>query len=301
MTNNDPPTSTPPPTTATDGREIKYMDTIDAYDQWAEVYDTDGNFLQALDTLEMQSLLPKFFSLLNINIICTTTGNNVGPKLIDLGCGTSRNTIPLIRASTPTATIVGLEPSRRMLQIAREKVSRYLTSAATTTETADPSTATVAIKQQHAPSADEERVSFHLYNLLGYGSASEAGVSSAIENADGVMSTLVMEHVPLDKFFGAVAGMLKKSGVLLVTNMHSEMGSISQAGFVDPKTGLKIRPTSYAHTVAGVVGAAERAGFEVVGDIKEVRVDEELAGKLGRRASKWIGVRVWFGGCFKKK
>ncbi|OJD16430.1 hypothetical protein AJ78_03417 [Emergomyces pasteurianus Ep9510] len=296
------PTATSPPA---DGREVKYVDTIDAYDQWAEVYDTDGNFLQALDTLEMQSLLPKFLSLLDIS------NNTAGLKIIDLGCGTGRNTIPLIRAATCTATIVGLEPSRKMLQIARERVARYLASvaAAPAPATKEGENLTAGIvaaieqqQQQQQVQLHDSRVSLHLYNLLDYGSAEGEGTpGSVIENADGVISTLVMEHVPLDKFFGAVGGMLKKSGVLLVTNMHSEMGSISQAGFVDPKTGVKIRPTSYAHTVAEMVEAAEDAGFEVVGHIKEVKVDEDLAAKLGRRAEKWIGVQAWYGGCFRKK
>ncbi|OAT07728.1 methyltransferase small domain-containing protein [Blastomyces gilchristii SLH14081] len=256
------------------GKQIQYMDTIDAYDRWAEVYDTDGNFLQALDTLEMQSLLPRFHSLLETN----KNGNNddVGPKLIDLGCGTGRNTVPLTRTARATAMIVGLEPSSKMLQTARDRVSKFLGTKSTESFA---STAVEATEEQGAGGV----------------------LSAAIGNADGVISTLVMEHVPLDQFFGAAAGMLKRGGVLLVTNMHSEMGSISQAGFVDPNTGVKIRPTSYTHTVEEMVEAAEKVGFEVLGDIKEVRIDEDLAGKLGKRARKWYGVLVWYGGNFRKK
>ncbi|EEQ87011.2 methyltransferase small domain-containing protein [Blastomyces dermatitidis ER-3] len=268
--------SIPPIATAAKGKQIQYMDTIDAYDRWAEVYDTDGNFLQALDTLEMQSLLPRFHSLLETN----KNGNNddVGPKLIDLGCGTGRNTVPLTRTARATAMIVGLEPSSKMLQTARDRVSKFLGTKST------ESFASTAVE------ATEEQ-----------GAGGGGVLSAAIGNAGGVISTLVMEHVPLDQFFGAAAGMLKRGGVLLVTNMHSEMGSISQAGFVDPNTGVKIRPTSYTHTVEEMVEAAEKVGFEVLGDIKEVRIDEDLAGKLGKRARKWIGVLVWYGGNFRKK
>ncbi|EEH36191.2 methyltransferase small domain-containing protein [Paracoccidioides lutzii Pb01] len=298
MAGNPTPYASPPTSTA-DVRKIKYMNTIDAYDQWAKasafylVYDTDGNFLQALDTLQMQSLLPKFISLLpKINSNTTTSA----PKLIDLGCGTGRNTIPLLRAAPTDATIIGLDPSSKMLQIAQDKVSAYLARVA------DIPPAGVVDKQRDAGPEDEGRVSFQIFNLLDFNCAAEgAGGVTGPADSDGVISTLVVEHVPVDKFFRAAAGMLKRGGVLLVTNMHSEMGRISQAGFVDPVTGVKIRPTSFAHTVAEIVEAAERVGFEVEGDIKEVRVNEELAGRLGPRAQKWIDVQVWYGGCFRKR
>ncbi|EEH16688.1 hypothetical protein PABG_06775 [Paracoccidioides brasiliensis Pb03] len=298
MAGNPTPYASSPTSTA-GVREIKYMDTIDAYDQWAQasvfylVYDTDGNFLQALDTLQMQSLLPKFISLLpKINPNTTTSA----PKLIDLGCGTGRNTIPLLRAAPTDATIIGLEPSSKMLQIAQDKVSAYIARAA------EIPPAGVVDKQRDTGPEDEGRVSFQIFNLLDFNCAAEgAGGVTGLADSDGVISTLVIEHVPVDKFFRAAAGMLKRGGVLLVTNMHSEMGRISQAGFVDPVTGVKIRPTSFAHTVAEIVEAAEKVGFEVLGDIKEVRVNEELAGRLGPRAQKWIDVQVWCGGCFRKR
>ncbi|PGH13906.1 hypothetical protein AJ79_03321 [Helicocarpus griseus UAMH5409] len=279
----DPTASTPSPATiaATAGREIKYLDTIDAYDQWAEVYDTDGNFLQALDTLEMRSLLPTFVSLLPTNANTNTnTNNTTGPTLIDLGCGTGRNTIPLLQSAPTNATIIGLDPSTKMLELARQRVSVYFDE--------NPHV-------NRKLGSGEDRVSFQVYNML------DTSVSNAAAgNVDGIISTLVMEHVPMDTFFGAAAGLLKKGGVLLVTNMHEEMGKQGQAGFVDPKTGVKIRATSYAHTVKEMVGVAERAGFEVIGEVKEVMVDDELAGRLGPRARKWVRVKVWFGGCFRK-
>ena len=120
-------------------------------------------------------------------------------------------------------------------------------------------------------------------------------------NADAVISTLVLEHVPIDVFFETAGRLLKPGGVFLVTNMHSEMGGISQAGFVDPKTGAKIRPRSYAHRVSDVVAEAEKQGFELVGKILERRVDEGMVQVLGNRAKKWVGVMAWFGVLFRKK
>ena len=95
--------------------------------------------------------------------------------------------------------------------------------------------------------------------------------------------------------------MLKPGGLALVTNMHSDMGRMSQAGFVDPKTGEKVRPQSYAHTFGDVVEEARKQGFEVVGEVLERTVDEETSEILGVRAKKWVGVKVWFGACFRKR
>ncbi|KAL1953439.1 hypothetical protein VTO42DRAFT_2817 [Malbranchea cinnamomea] len=252
------------------GTNTIYLDTIEAYDQWAEVYDTDGNFLQALDTLEMQSLLPIFLSLATNDGIRSLDAC----KFIDLGCGTGRNTLALQRAA-PQATIIGLEPSSKMLDKAKKRLE-----------------AQIAEQGQQ-----EGKVSIQSYNLLDDSSAS----TGSLEYADGIISTLVLEHVPAPRFFSAVANMLRPGGILLVTNMHPDMGAISQAGFVHPVTKDKIRPTSYAHTVEETIEAAAAAGLELVGEIKEQGVDEKLAGMLGRRAKKWIGVKVWYGGCFRKK
>ncbi|KAK2823857.1 hypothetical protein FQN49_007547, partial [Arthroderma sp. PD_2] len=214
-------------------REVKYINTVDAYNQWAEIYDTDGNFLQALDTLEMKTLLPTFLSLSK-----TQPGS---AKYIDLGCGTGRNTLPLAQHAAEAA-IVGLDPSSGMLELARKRT------------------------------AGIDRVKLELYDML----ASTGPPACALE-ADGIISTLVLEHVPMKDFFSAVTSILKPGGVLLVTNMHSEMGGISQAGFTDPETGMKISGTSYAHSAEEVVAEAAQFGLELVGEMKEVTVDEKLA------------------------
>ena len=83
--------------------------------------------------------------------------------------------------------------------------------------------------------------------------------------------------------------------------MHAEMGSMSQAGFVDPESGEKVRPVSYAHKIEDVVAEARKFGIKVVGDVKEVAVAAEMVEKLGRRAKKWVGIRCWFGVIFRKE
>jgi 2-polyprenyl-3-methyl-5-hydroxy-6-metoxy-1,4-benzoquinol methylase len=244
---------------------IRYLDTTAAYDLWSEVYDTDGNFLQALDDLEMQTLLPTFLSQI------------VTPqpwKLVDMGCGTGRNTLKLL--DLPGSTVIGLDASPKMLDVAKSRVD-------------------AEIKVQK-PDQRVRQVEFGIYDLL-----QDNEVPPSATNADAMISTLVIEHVPVEVFFAAASSMIKPGGAFLVTNMHSEMGGISQAGFVNPKTGEKIRPKSYAHRLEDVVRVAEEHKFEVMGEPLERAVDERTSELLGARAKKWIGVTVWFGVCFRKR
>ncbi|KAK3373222.1 cyclopropane-fatty-acyl-phospholipid synthase [Lasiosphaeria ovina] len=242
--------------------QVRYLDTTTAYDLWSEVYDTDGNFLQALDSAEVEILLPKLVAAVD------------SPKpwtLVDLGCGTGRNTARLVQI--PDSHIIALDLSPKMLDVARKR----LDGADTTTH-------------------ETSRVTLQVFDVLD----AAAGASSPARSADAVVSTLVVEHVPLAAYFAAAAGMLKPGGLLLLTNMHSDMGRISQAGFVDPATGDKIRPQSYAHSVADVVAEAARHGLAVASAFEERCVTEDNYRLFGLRAKKWVGVRVWYGGILRK-
>ena len=243
---------------------IQYLETTAAYDLWSEVYDTDGNFLQALDNLEMHTLLPRFLSKI---------ATPQPWKLVDMGCGTGRTTLKLLHL--PGSTIVGLDASPKMLDIAKGRVEEEM--------------------KTQTPNQKAALVEFGVHDLL-----RDTEMPTSAMNADAMIATLVLEHVPIETFFAAASRILKPGGTFLVTNMHSEMGGISQAGFVDPKTGVKIRPQSYAHPVEDVVKGAEKHGFELVGEPLERAVDERTSEALGPRAKKWIGVTVWFGMCFCK-
>ncbi|KAL5339917.1 S-adenosyl-L-methionine-dependent methyltransferase [Aspergillus crustosus] len=265
-----------------DGHSVEYIGTVEAYNKWAEVYDTDGNFLQALDTIEMRNLLPRFLSLVQEAYQETVAEPASALKLVDLGCGTGRNTLQLGKAAPRDAEIIGVDASPGMLDLAREALS-----------------------------ANEvgERINLSVYDLLAPAPSSlPDSLDGEEEGASGIISTLVLEHIPVYKFFEGAARLIRPGGYFLVTNMHAEMGGISQAGFVDVKSGKKIRPTSYAHEVGDVVAAARRAGFEVVAldelgeeRVRERRVDEAMVKELGERAKKWVGVMVWFGVCFRMR
>ena len=118
---------------------------------------------------------------------------------------------------------------------------------------------------------------------------------------DGVISTLLLEHVELERFFYVAQKLLQPEGVLLVTNMHEDMGRTTQAGFKDRETGMKVQTVSYIHTVEQVMKKAEGWGFEVVREPVERALRKEDLEVVGERGGKWVGVNVWFGVVFRKR
>ncbi|KAJ5676963.1 uncharacterized protein N7477_002596 [Penicillium maclennaniae] len=135
-----------------------------------------------------------------------------------------------------------------------------------------------------------------------------SAIQTATLGAVGVISTLVLEYIPAKEFFEAAAARMLPGAYLMVTNMHADMGAIRQARFTDPQIGIKIRPTSYCHSVPEVLAAAEKAGFKAENLLSEEgeysvlqrAVDQQLGKALGAQAKKWVGIKVWFGVCFSK-
>ena len=255
----------PPEAATRTGKPTRYLDSTAAYDLWSAVYDTDGNILQALDTLEMRSLLPDLLAQLP---------RNQAWQIVDLGCGTGRNSMQLL--DIPEATIICLDASPKMLDIA---IKRF---------------------EDRMDALDDASTKAKAFQAIVYNILSNDPLPQSALNADAVISTLVLEHIPLFEFFRTLSQLLVPGGFALVTNMHSEMGAISQAGFVDPATGEKVRPKSYNHRLEEVIAEARRQGFQVVGNVEERVMEEKMAEMLGDRAKKWIGVKVWFGVCFRK-
>lgn len=271
------PTSTPKFAEAATTRgkmPTRYMPTVEAYDAWAEVYDTDGNILQAVDDYALSNgMLDRF-----ITQVLETTADGRSIEIADLGCGTGRNTAALLLHpllnKNKGVKITGMDASAGMLRKAAERLS-----ATTKTSFAllqhdflNPIDATLP------PSLLPSKVAF-----------------------DAVISTLVLEHFPLGTFFSVLQSLLRPNGIALVTNMHAAMGSSSQAGFVsvDGRSGeaIKVRGMSWVHGVAETVEAARRAGFVVVGEVEERGVSKGMMrdGVVGERGRKWVGVDVWYG------
>jgi SAM-dependent methyltransferase len=271
-------------------RPIKSVTNAELYNRWAkvcaytihfyvmrvlgltsqQVYDTDGNILQSIDDLMLPALLDQVFALLPPDLPITIT---------ELGCGTGRNTVKLISPSLPSpqiTSIAALDLSPGMLAVAKERCQNYISTKAANKISAPPV------------------VDFHDFDALNPESSLE--IEALQGKADIVLSTLVLEHLPLDVFFRTVQSFLKAGGYFLLTNMHADMGNISQAGFVDEVTGEKIRGHSFAHEISEVIDEGSKWGFEVVGEVGERAIEaDDLGVVVGERGKKWVGIKVWFG------
>jgi SAM-dependent methyltransferase len=223
--------------------------------------------LQAVDDIEMAQLLKQFFDHMP---------RNIKAKITELGCGTGRNTTKLLQP--PFVDLLqevhGLDLSDEMLQIARRRCNDVVGA------------------NQHGSGSTEPV--FKVFDAL-----TDQSPPVETKDVDGVISTLVLEHLPIGIFFETVRKLLKKGGYLLLTNMHEEMGKRSQAGFLDIEVGKKLQGKSFVYSIEEVVQEAERQGFQLDGHVKERGIDEADIELVGERGHKWLGCKVWFGCVFR--
>ena len=142
---------------------VMHMSTEEAYDAWASTYDTDSNFLQAIDDAELQNLLPSFLArtlaCYESSSCSSSTTNDSKDKtrhmndplmksmkrkrdhheqperstlrIVDLGCGTGRNLVKMLMHPWPPSLrvrVVGLDFSSEMLKMARKKCEELKTA-----------------------------------------------------------------------------------------------------------------------------------------------------------------------------
>ncbi|PWW78278.1 S-adenosyl-L-methionine-dependent methyltransferase [Tuber magnatum] len=233
-------------------RPIKRIPTVDAYNQWADVYDRDGNILQLQDDEAFNATVPGLLR------------THPPIRILDLGCGTGRNTAKLYRSLPEATEIVAMDVSEGMMSKAKSRIA---------TE----------------PQRDV-KITWVLHNI-------DAGsqIPQEARGVDAVVCTLVMEHLRLDVFFGAAKEALKKGGWMYLTNMHPEQGLSSRAGFVanEGDQEIKIQGVSFNHSIESVLKAAGGVGLRLLGEVEERGVDNaEHAQQLGKRAEKWIGIKM---------
>ncbi|KAF2190206.1 S-adenosyl-L-methionine-dependent methyltransferase [Zopfia rhizophila CBS 207.26] len=262
---------------------VQHLPTQDTYDAWASVYDTDGNILQAIDDLELSTLLPEFLTL----VLQSATSNPVQDlRIIDLGCGTGRNTAKVLSyeypKKGPKVQVTALDFSQGMLDVAGKKLGE------------------MSWVRQVEPRISLELQRTDCFPTVSNPSASPIPDVKDPSKVNGVLSTLVLEHIPLKDYFATLASLVERNGYALVTNMHSEMGNISQAGFVNER-GVKVRGKSFAHTPMETAEEARGAGFEVL-SVKERRMGKSdiETGIVSQRGMKWVGIYVWYGLLLRK-
>jgi SAM-dependent methyltransferase len=249
---------------------IKSVSTVEIYDRWAESYDAlaspKGVTIQTLDNDELVTLLPEFLSLLGVQQTSVSTLDHQ-LRIVDFGCGTGRNTFKLLRV--PHATIVGLDASPGMLDIARARYAQI----------------------------PDEQKNVHVV-LEVYDALATAEAPACARKANGVISTCVMQHLPLQAFFDSIKAMVLPGGYVLITDSHPELNNAVQIKYTDPQTGEKLWGTSYIHEIATTIESAARWGFDLVGKVKERNGLENMVGAL---AGNWTAVKCWYGMVLRRR
>ncbi|EWC46613.1 hypothetical protein DRE_04100 [Drechslerella stenobrocha 248] len=218
--------SSSPPTT-------QHMPTTSAYDLWSAVYDTDGNVLQQLDDGFVDAHLPA--------LVAALPTSTPPPTIIDLGCGTGRNTLKLAKLSGGIH-VVALDNSQGMLAQLHHKLQ-------------DANVTNVRVCVQDLSSITFPDAA--LRSAMRQGSTATNNDEAA--KAAGIISTLVLEHLPLHTFFAAI-----------------------------PKPAIRSREE--------ILQVASDYGFTLDGAVGEEGVrDAAHAKELGVRAEKWIGVKMHLG------
>jgi ubiquinone/menaquinone biosynthesis C-methylase UbiE len=175
-------------------------------------------------------------------------GDVCGLRVAEIACGTGRHSVRLANAG---AKVTALDFSEGMLARARTK-------------------------------AGAERVSFVM-----------ADCAARLPLRDGtferVVCALLADHVPyLDSLVSELARICCHDGFIVLTTVHPTMHLLGvRARFNDPKSGGKVYPKSYDHTIAEFVMAAERAGLRFH-EMSEHLITDELA-RTNPRAAAAVG------------
>jgi tRNA (cmo5U34)-methyltransferase len=188
---------------------MKEDSTVSCYDRHAKAYD-----------LYQSAVVPGYQEMLDLVAEACRRYLPEEGKLIDLGCGTGNASLAILR-KIPSARIYLLDGSGRMVKVAEEKISRAHPGAVLGCKVADL-----------ARSDWDDGIK-----------GKDGG-----EVYDAIVSTLVLEHLPFDRYQAAIAkcrNLLRPGGWLLAAEGYAEEGSDMQEWFfqemeqrrraVDPK------------------------------------------------------------------
>ncbi|KAJ2932133.1 hypothetical protein H1R20_g4956, partial [Candolleomyces eurysporus] len=267
----------PPP-----GETKHYTTNVDLYDGWASTYDTDGNILPMVDDLVFNERI--------VPLLLSSSAS--GPKrVLEIGCGTGRNTVKIKQNLPLGSTIYAIDVSEGMMAEAQKKIHEMGYGASSSSTPSSGFTICVITDVQWAL-IDVQTQRLELTALIGEN-----------DPVDIVISTLVLEHVGLDTFFSAVTAHLKVGGWAWISTMHPFIGANTGAGYRRSEDGVKVHGVSYNYEIQEVVDAAKVHGLEVDGEIVEAGVgddEQEAVAKFGQRAKKAVGWKIFAGFLFRK-
>ncbi|KAG2021031.1 hypothetical protein CC2G_006300 [Coprinopsis cinerea AmutBmut pab1-1] len=285
-----------PATPGSTGPTITLEDNAQLYNSWAKTYDTDGNVLQQLDALAFEdTVIP----------LLTSSLSNPPLKILELGCGTGRNTVLLKKYAPRGSVIYATDISEGMMEEARKKLGELVfngrgSSVGRTSEGEGGEEETRA-KWALIDLTTQQKELVEFLRDANACTTSNTDDTEETYKVDALISTLVLEHVPLNSFFPVLSAVLKPGAWAWVTDMHPEMGA-SRAAFRNAE-GVKVTGVSYMHGIEEKLKAAKACGLEIVGQVDERGVGDEegeVVRRFGERARKWVGRRMFCGMLFRK-
>ena len=185
-----------------------------AYNEWAETYDTNQN--------RTRDLAGEVLRQVDLDL--------AGRNVIEVGCGTGRNTEWLARSEAGCSNIVALDFSEAMLARARARV-------------------------------DDPRVRFIQHDVRARWPLADA-------SADVVIAMLILEHIEhLGPFFAEATRTLSRDGKLFICELHP-MRQLAggQAQFTSAKTGQHNLVTAFLHQTDAYLSAATKVELIRQGD-----------------------------------
>jgi malonyl-CoA O-methyltransferase len=197
----------------------KTVGIVEGYDIWAPTYDAEHNPLIAVE------------ERITVDLI----GDVEGLRVLDVGCGTGRYCELLAKRE---ARVVGIDPSKKMLERAKAKITRDCK-----------------------------------FDLL-LGKIEDAEFPD--NHFDIVGSALTVDHVvDLEPVIRKISRILKNKGRLIVSDMHPYW-FVSGFDYVEfDRNGQKYRIPEYAHLVDEYMSLFRKFGLSFV-DIKEPKIDDKL-------------------------
>lgn len=183
-----------------------------AYNEWAETYDTNQN--------RTRDLAGEVLRQVDLDL--------AGRNVIEVGCGTGRNTEWLARSQAGSSNIVALDFSEAMLARARARVA-------------------------------DRRVRFIQHDVRTPWPVADA-------SADVVIAILVLEHVEhLEPVFAEAARTLRTGGEIFVCELHPARQLLGkQAEFTNARTGEHKLVKAFVHETVDYLKAGISSGFELV-------------------------------------
>ena len=198
----------------------KKVEIVEGYDIWAPTYDAEHNPLITLEE----------------NLTLDLIGDVKNQRILDVGCGTGRYCELLTKRG---ANVIGIDPSRKMLEYARKKIT---------------SNCKFELRLGRIEDAEFPRSYF-----------------------DTVVSALTVGHLlELEPLIRATSRVLRSKGRLILSDMHPFwfVYGFDYVKFTD-RRGQEYRIPEYAHLFEEYWNLFAKFKFHIEG-VREPRIDDRL-------------------------